>query len=113
MKKSKEEHLKTIINKMFEIAGNKLTYDDVKETKEDWWHINTMTQAQNDEWREWMEKYLTKQKLTYSKKLADREARMIDLMYGLRIVDPVFKTKTKENDKRKTRRRNKSVSRNN
>lgn len=110
MRKSKEEHLKIIINKMFEIAGNKLTYDDVKETKEDWWHINTMTQAQNDEWKEWMEEYITKQKLVYSKKLANREVAMLDLMYGLRVIDPVFKTKTKKNDTGKTRGRKRAVS---
>lgn len=110
MKKFTEEHLKVIINKMFEIAENKLTYDDIKETKEEWFKINTMTQAQNDEWKEWMTEYLTKQRLSFNKTMAKRNVAMLDLMYGLRIIDPVFKTKTKKNDSRKTGGRKRAVS---
>lgn len=95
---------------MFEIAENKLTYDDIKETKEEWYKINTMTQAQNDEWKKWTLEYLTKQKLAYNKTMATRNVAMLDLMYGLKISDLDLKPKTKKNDTRKTGTRKRTVS---
>ncbi len=52
-----EEIVRTIINKMFEIAGHNVTYDDVVGRKDAWYQEWTMTVAQNDEWKEWMKDY--------------------------------------------------------
>ncbi len=38
---------------MFEIAGHQVTYDDVKDRKDDWFQQWTMTVEQNEEWQEW------------------------------------------------------------
>ena len=53
MKKSRkkrpqgEEIVRTIINKMFEIAGHNVTYDDIKDRKDNWYQQWTMTEEQN------------------------------------------------------------------
>ena len=37
MKKNKDEIIvKTLINKMFEIAGHNVTYEDIKDRKDNW-----------------------------------------------------------------------------
>ena len=52
-----EEKIVTIINKMFEIAGHKVTYDDIKDRKDAWYADWTMTVAQDEEWKKWMQEY--------------------------------------------------------
>lgn len=85
--KHRKDILEIIINKMFEIAGHSVTFNDVLSCKDDWYAQYTMTQAQNDEWRAWSKSYLLK-KSRYNKYLADREVAMIDLCYGLKFSDP-------------------------
>ena len=85
----KEQAVIDIINKMFEIAGHAVTYDDIKDRKDIWFQEYTMTMAQNEEWKEWGTKLLAK-KRRYGKKLADREMRMLDLYCGLKVSDPNF-----------------------
>ena len=46
----REKALIDIINKMFEIAGHDVTFDDVKGRKDEWYTQWTMTIEQNDEW---------------------------------------------------------------
>jgi hypothetical protein len=85
MKKNKDEIvIETMINKMFELAGHSVTYDDIKDRKDDWYAQWTMTDVQNKEWREWGIKYLKKQKHLY-KHYAERQMAMFDLMYGLKL----------------------------
>jgi hypothetical protein len=48
-----------------------------------------MTEAQNEEWRDWGIKLIMK-KRRYNKYLADREMRMLDLYCGLKISDSKY-----------------------
>lgn len=73
-----------LINKMFEVAGHSVTFDDIKERTDNWYTQWTMTEEQNKEWREWGIDYLKKKK-RWPKYLAEREMAMFDLCYGLKI----------------------------
>jgi len=79
-----------LINQMFIIAGHEVTYDDVKDRKDDWFNDWTMTIAQREEWEEWSNKYLMK-KLKMSVRQADKEMLWISLMWGLKLDTPIFK----------------------
>ena len=74
---------------MFEIAGHDVTYDDIKDRKDNWFHEWTMTWEQNDEWQAWGKKYLQKNHRFLSAKMAEREMGMISLMWGLKFEDIV------------------------
>jgi hypothetical protein len=89
-KANKERQLlKELIDKMFEIAGHDLKFEDVEGRKENWFQQYTMTEAQNEEWRDWGIKLIMK-KRRYNKYLADREMRMLDLYCGLKISDSKY-----------------------
>jgi hypothetical protein len=74
---------------MFEIAGHSLKFEDVEGRKDNWFQQYTMTEAQNEEWREWGTKFIMK-KHRYNKYLADRDMRMLDLYCGLKISDSKY-----------------------
>ena len=76
--------LKELIDKMFELAGHNLKFEDVEGRTDNWFQQYTMTEAQNKEWREWGIKYLKKQKGLF-KHYAERQMAMFDLMYGLKL----------------------------
>ena len=80
-----------MINKMFEIAGHDVTYDDIKDRKDNWFQEWTMTEAQYDEWQKWGKKYLQKN-LRYYAKMAERQMQMIGLMWGLKFSDLTYTT---------------------
>ena len=87
-KTNKERQLlKELIDKMFEIAGHNLKFEDVEGRTDNWFQQYAMTEIQNEEWKEWGTKLLAK-KRRYGKKLADREMRMLDLYCGLKISNP-------------------------
>ncbi len=75
-----------LINKMFEYAGHNVTYDDIKDRKDDWYTEWTMTMDQNKEWMEWGRNEI-KKRLKWSKKIAEQEMAMINLMWGLKYSD--------------------------
>ena len=75
-----------LINEMFSIAGHEVTYEDVKDRKDDWYTQWTMTMAQNDEWQAWGKKYLAKN-LKLNSKYSEREMAMVSLMWGLKFSD--------------------------
>ena len=81
--------LKELIDKMFEMAGHDLKFEDVEGRKDNWFQQYTMTEAQNEEWREWGTGFIAK-KRRFGKKLADREMRMLDLYCGLKISDSKY-----------------------
>ena len=74
-----------MINKMFEIAGHAVTYEDVKDRKDAWYTDWTITEAQYDEWKAWGKKYL-QTKLRMYAKMAERQMEMIGLMWGLKFT---------------------------
>jgi hypothetical protein len=89
--------LKELIDKMFEIAGHPLKFEDVEGRTDNWFQQYTMTEAQNEEWRNWGIKLIMK-KRRYNKFLADREMRMLDLYCGLKISDSKFANESKEKE---------------
>ena len=78
--------IRELINKMFEIAGHDVTYDDIKDRKDDWFTEWTMTVEQNDEWQNWGIQEIRK-RYRYNKKWAEREMGMLTLMWGLKFSD--------------------------
>jgi len=77
---------KDLIDKMFELAGHAMTYEDVIGRQDNWFQQYTMTEEQNKEWRKWGEEYLRKKK-RWNKKMAEREMAMVDLYCGLKIAE--------------------------
>lgn len=86
MKQKQEQFVVDVINKMFEIAGHQVTYDDVKNRKDNWFTEWTMTVEQNEEWKKWGIAEI-KKKFKFNKILAEREMGMISLMWGLKFSD--------------------------
>lgn len=75
-----------IINQMFIIAGHEVTYDDIKDRKDDWFTDWTMTVAQSEEWRAWGIAYLRKN-LKMNKVSAEKEMTWFNLQWGLKYSD--------------------------
>jgi len=88
-----------IIDEMFRIAGHEVTYNDIKDRKDNWFQEWSMTVAQNEEWQKWGKKYLQKNLRMYAK-MAERQMAMVSLMWGLKFSDfPSFEPcNTKENE---------------
>ena len=82
----REKALADLINEMFRIAGHELTFDDIKDRKDNWFQQYTMTVAQNEEWQAWGKKYLQKE-LRSPAKMAEREMMWFSLQYGLKFSD--------------------------
>jgi hypothetical protein len=80
----KDQMVIDMINEMFKIAGHDVTYDDVKDRKDNWFEQWTMTEAQYDEWKSWGKKYLQKKFRMYAK-MAESQMSMIGLMWGLKF----------------------------
>jgi hypothetical protein len=81
-----EKFVVNAINEMFRIAGHEVTYDDIKERKDNWFHEWTMTIAQNEEWQRWGKKYLQKNLNMYARQ-AEKEMQWASLMWGLKFSD--------------------------
>ena len=82
----REQAVIDIINQMFVIAGHEVTFDDIKDRKDDWFTQWTMTVAQSEEWREWGIAYLRKN-LKMNKGLAEKEMTWFNLQWGLKYQD--------------------------
>jgi hypothetical protein len=82
----REQALIDLINQMFIIAGHNVTYDDIKDRKDDWFTEWTMTTAQSEEWKQWGADYLRKN-LKVNKALAEREMMWVNLQWGLKYSD--------------------------
>jgi hypothetical protein len=80
----REIFVEDVINKMFEIAGHPITFNDIKDRKDDWYTQWTMSVEQNDEWKKWGIEEM-KKRFRYNKKWAEREMAMISLMWGLKF----------------------------
>lgn len=89
--RKKTDILKEVVDKMFEISGHPLKYEDVVGRTDHWFQEYTMTEAQNTEWREWGTAFI-KKKMRYKDKIASREMAMIDLYIGLKISDSKYGT---------------------
>jgi len=78
----KEKVVIELINKMFEIAGYTVTYNDILGV-ENWYQKYTMTVDQGNEWKDWGKKYLMKH-LGSTAKHAENEMMWFNLQYGLK-----------------------------
>jgi hypothetical protein len=92
----REQAVVDLINEMFKIAGHSVTYDDVKDRKDNWFQEYTMTEEQNEQWIKWGRVYLRKKLNLYAKQ-AEKEMMWINLMWGLKL-DPSPFTKIKQNE---------------
>ena len=91
-RQEKREHvIINLINKMFEIAGHPVTFDDIKDRKDNWFQEWTMTIEQNDQWKAWGKKYLIKN-LRINAKLAEREMVWVSLQWGLKFSNLTYNT---------------------
>ena len=86
-----------LVNKMFEIAGHQVTYDDIKDRQDNWFQEWTMTVEQNEEWQEWGRKYLMKL-FRMSSKRAEIEMQWACLGWGLKFsnIEEYIANKIKE-----------------
>jgi len=78
----REQAVVDLINQMFIIAGHEITYDDIKDRKDDWFTEYSMTVEQGEEFKKWGKKYLMKNLRTYAK-AAEREMTWFCLQWGL------------------------------
>ena len=81
----KEQLLIDLLNKMFEIAGHNVTFEDIKDRKDDWYAQWTMTETQYDEWQNWGVKEI-KKKMKMTEDFAKRQMAMVGLNYGLKFA---------------------------
>jgi hypothetical protein len=86
LQEKKDIFIVDVINKMFEIANHDVTFDDIKDRKDNWFTEWEMSVSQNDEWKEWGIKEIQK-RFRYNEKWAQREMGMISLMWGLKFSD--------------------------
>lgn len=78
----KQKALIDIINEMFRTAGYDVTYDDIKDRKDDWFLKWSIDDTQRKEWIDWSIAYLRKN-LKYSKNMAERVVLFLDMDIGL------------------------------
>lgn len=81
-----EKAVQDLINKMFEIAGHDVTYDDIKDREDAWYTDWMMTVAQHEQWMEWGAAYLRKE-LRTRKEAAKKQMSWFALNYGLKFSD--------------------------
>lgn len=81
-----EKMVKDLINEMFRIAGHNVTYEDIKDRKDNWFQQYTMTLAQNDEFTKYGINYI-KTNLPHIKYRAEKEMSWFNMMWGLKIKD--------------------------
>ena len=77
------EHL---INKMFEIAGHDVTFEDIKGRKDNWFQDWTMTMEQSEQWKSYGVDYLRKL-FRWNKAMAEKEMMWMNLQWGLTYSD--------------------------
>jgi len=93
----KEQVIIDLVNKMFEIAGHTVTFEDIKYRKDNWFQEWTMTTEQNDQWKLWGKKYLIKN-LRMNAKKAENEMIWISLQWGLKFSDFTYNIIKNEQD---------------
>lgn len=86
-KKTPEENAKILIDKMFEIAGHDVKYEDIVDRKDNWFWDWTMTMEQRDQWMEWGVEYLRKNNRYTTKKQAEINMSWVDMQWGLKVSD--------------------------
>lgn len=77
-----EKEVQILLDKMFEIAGYTVKYDEIVNRKDEWYNGYSMTRIQEDEWMSWGKKYL-------NKKVPNPEIAMIlvNTTWGLKVLE--------------------------
>lgn len=78
----KQRALVDLTNKMFEIAGHQVTYEDVKHRKDAWYRDWTMTVEEAVEWQAWGTEYLMK-RLRLDREAAALQMGWCNAQWGL------------------------------
>jgi hypothetical protein len=86
-KKSPDEMAKILIDKMFEIAGHDVKYEDIVERKDNWFWDWTMTMEQRNQWVEWGVEVLQKNNKHRTRKQAEIDMSWVDMQWGLKVSD--------------------------
>lgn len=81
-----EKTVQDLINKMFELAGHDVTYDDIKDRKDAWYTDWTMTVEQHEQWSKWGAEYIRKS-LRLRKLASEKTMSWFALNYGLKFSD--------------------------
>lgn len=81
-----EKAVQDLINKMFELAGHDVKYEDIKDREDAWYTDWTMTVEQHEQWMEWGAAYLRKE-LRIRKEAAKKQMSWFALNYGLKFSD--------------------------
>ena len=75
--------IETVLQKMFEYAGQVPYYDNLKETKSQWQPYFKMTLENKSKWIAWGTRYLqTELGIPYDR--AEFEMKALDMVYGLK-----------------------------
>ena len=82
----KDKLIIDLINKMFQIAGHEVYYEDIKNRKDAWYEDWTMSMKEYEQWREYGI-FRIRKELRYTKTMAEKEMGMIGLMWGLKFSD--------------------------
>lgn len=82
----KQQAIIDLVNKMFEIAGHQVTFDDAVAFGEGWHDNWTMTASQQEEWNKWGKTYLMKKLNMYAAR-AKKEMLWIGLQWGLKLEE--------------------------
>lgn len=84
MKQSrKQKALIDIINKMFELAGHQVTFDNIQHRTDNWFLDWEITREQEQEWIDWSVEHLRKE-LKIPKYKAKKEMLFISMNFGLK-----------------------------
>ena len=83
----REKAMVDLINQMFIIAGHDVTYNDIKDRKDNWFQEYSMTVEQSNEFKKWGKKYLMKELRMYAKQ-AETQMMWFNLQWGLTYSDP-------------------------
>ena len=77
-----ENEVRVLLDKMFEIAGYSVKYDEIVNRKDEWYNGYTMTQKQQEEWMKWGKKYL-------KNKVNNPEITMIlvNVTWGIKVLE--------------------------
>lgn len=77
-----EKEVQVLLDKMFEIAGYTVKYDEIVNRRDEWYNGYSMTRIQEDEWMSWGRKYL-------NKKVPNPEIAMIlvNTTWGLKVLE--------------------------
>lgn len=88
MKRQDKENkaVKDLINEMFRIAGHDVTFNEIKDRKDQWYLDWTMTIEQNEQWKKWGTDYIRKA-FRLRKDRAEKQMGWFALNYGLKFSD--------------------------